>query len=344
MDSLSQIALGAAVSVAVMRRRTAVWKAAAWGAVAGTLPDLDVLVDHGDPILNMVLHRAESHALFWLALLSLPLAAAIAALHREWPHWRAWWLAIALALLTHPLLDLMTVYGTQLLLPFTNRPYGVGSVFIIDPLYTLPLLVGTVWALVSRGSTAGLRANVAGLVLSTAYLAWGAAVQQHVARLAAQSLAQQGVAVQQLLVTPSPFNSVLWRVVAVGSGQGGAPVFFYEGFHSLLDAPGPITFDRFDRGDALAVHLQGHDGTQRIRDFSHGFYKLQVQGDSLRVSDLRMGQEPNYTFSFAVARRASDGEAWQVVPAQAAGSRGDLRQALAWLWQRLQGHPLPPPR
>jgi inner membrane protein len=359
MDSLSQLALGAAVSVAVMRRRTAVWKAAAWGAVAGTLPDLDVLVDHGDPILNMVLHRAESHALFWLALLSLPLAAAIAALHRERPHWRAWWLAIALALLTHPLLDLMTVYGTQLLLPFTNRPYGVGSVFIIDPLYTLPLLVGTVWALVSRGSTAGLRANVAGLVLSTAYLGWGAAAQQHVARRAAQSLAQQGVAVQRLLVTPTPFNSVLWRVVAVGQGPaasaaagspgpggaaGPAPVFFYEGFHSLLDAPGPITFDRFDRGDGLAVHLQGHDGTQRIRDFSQGFFKLHVQGDSLRVSDLRMGQEPNYVFSFAVARRRVESGAWQAMPTQAAGGRGDPRQALAWLWQRLQGHPLPPPR
>jgi inner membrane protein len=351
MDSLSQIALGAAVSVAVMQRRTAVWKAAAWGAVAGTLPDLDVLVDHGDPILNMVLHRAESHALFWLALLSLPMAAAIAALHRERPQWRAWWLAIALALLTHPLLDLMTVYGTQLLLPFTNQPYGVGSVFIIDPLYTLPLLVGTVWALVARGSSAGLRANLAGLVLSTAYLAWGVAAQQHVARLASQSLAQQGVVVQQLLVTPTPFNSVLWRVVAVGTGPaaaGGAggtgEVQFYEGFRSLLDAPGPITFDRFDRGDALAVHLQGHDGTQRIRDFSQGFYKLQVQGDSLRVSDLRMGQEPNYVFSFTVARRQGDGGAWQVVPSQAAGGRGDMRQALAWLWQRLQGHPLPPPR
>ena len=82
MDSLSQLALGAAVSVAVMRRRTAVWKAAAWGAVAGTLPDLDVLVDHGDPILNMVLHRAESHALFWLALnglVTMPLATALLA-------------------------------------------------------------------------------------------------------------------------------------------------------------------------------------------------------------------------------------------------------------------------
>ncbi|MEY3520684.1 MAG: hypothetical protein RLZZ177_1399, partial [Pseudomonadota bacterium] len=61
MDSLSQLALGAAVSVAVMGRRTAVWKSALWGAVAGTLPDLDVLIDQGDVIRNMVLHRAESH-------------------------------------------------------------------------------------------------------------------------------------------------------------------------------------------------------------------------------------------------------------------------------------------
>jgi inner membrane protein len=78
MDSLSQIALGAAVGVATMGRRTAVWKAALWGAVAGTLPDLDVLIDHGDPIRNMVLHRAETHAPFWLTLFSLPLAPASA--------------------------------------------------------------------------------------------------------------------------------------------------------------------------------------------------------------------------------------------------------------------------
>ena len=67
MDSLTQIALGASIGVAVMGRRTAAWKAALWGGVAGLLPDLDVLIDHGDPILNMVLHRAETHALFWLA-------------------------------------------------------------------------------------------------------------------------------------------------------------------------------------------------------------------------------------------------------------------------------------
>ena len=175
MDSLSQIALGAAVSVAVMGRRTAVWKAALWGAVAGTLPDLDVLIDHGDAIRNMVLHRAETHSLFWLTVFSLPFAALVARLSGEWSQWRRWALAMWLALVTHPLLDAMTVYGTQLALPFTNHPYGVGSVFIIDPLYTLPLLFGAGWALAGGGSRRGLTANTVGLALSTAYLAWGVA-------------------------------------------------------------------------------------------------------------------------------------------------------------------------
>lgn len=191
MDSLSQIALGAAVGVAVMGRRTALWKAALWGAVCGTLPDLDAFIDHGDPLSNMVLHRGDSHALFWLTVIAAPLATAIAWLHGERALLKRWVLAVWLALITHPLLDFMTIYGTQLLRPFSTEPLGTGSIFIIDPLYTLPLLIGTGMAL--AGGPRALRWNAAGLLLSTAYLAWGLAVQQHVERLARQSLAGQTV-------------------------------------------------------------------------------------------------------------------------------------------------------
>ena len=59
MDSVTQVLLGASIGVAVMGRLTALWKSALWGGVAGLLPDLDVLLDHGDPILNMIRHRAE---------------------------------------------------------------------------------------------------------------------------------------------------------------------------------------------------------------------------------------------------------------------------------------------
>ena len=336
MDSVSQFALGAAVGVATLGRRTAVWKAALWGGLCGTLPDMDSFIDHGDPISNMTLHRADSHALFWLTLAAPPIAWAAARIHGEMRQFRRWWLAVWLALVTHPLLDTMTVYGTQLARPFSEHPYGVGSVFIIDPLYTLPLIVGVAMAL-RRRDTSGLRWNQAGLLLSSAYLGWGFAAQQHVTQIAAASLADAGIAAQRVLVTPTPFNSVLWRVVAV------TPTNHHEGFYSLLDREPRIRFDRFDRGEALYAALAGEWHVKRIASFSRGFFKLSRHGSQVRISDLRMGQEPNYSFSFVVAEQRGD----TLVPATlptAAGGRGDIRRSLAWLWRRAGGDAVAPPR
>lgn len=332
MDSLSQLALGAAVGVAVMGRRTRPWKAAAFGALAGTLPDLDVFLYWGDPIANMVLHRAETHALVWLTLFALPFGALVAWLARECTQWRRWCVAMWAALVTHPLLDAMTVYGTQLALPFSNHPFGVGSVFIIDPLYTLPLLAGTGWALATRS----LRANAIGLALSCAYLGWGVLVQQQVRDTALAALAAQGLAHQRLLVTPTAFNSVLWRVVAVGDTG------YHEGFRSLFDRGAAMHFDRFERGAALERALADSAALRRIAAFSKGFYKLETRGDRVVIADLRMGQEPNYTFAFEIAQQHSAPVPLQ--PAVQVGSRPALDRALPWLWRRALGEPLPPPR
>jgi inner membrane protein len=333
MDSLTQAALGAAVAVGVMHRRTAVWKAASWGALAGTLPDLDVLIDHGDPILNMVLHRAETHALFWLTLFSAPLAWLVARLHGQQALWMRWWLALWLVLVTHPLLDAMTVYGTQLLLPFTNDPFGVGSLFIIDPLYTLPLLLGVVVALAWRKQ--GLTANALGLVISTAYMGWSVVAQHQVQQIARATVQAQGIQAKGMLVTPSAFNTVLWRVVVMDEQA------YHEGFYSFFDADRSIQFRRVDRGAALELGLAHIDGAQRIRAFSKGFYALRDDQGLIRITDLRMGQHPTFTFAFHVAERHSAAVA--LVPARAAGQRPDPAVGLPWLWRRMWGERIPSP-
>jgi inner membrane protein len=358
MDSLTQIALGSAVGVAVMGRRTAVWKAALWGAVAGTLPDLDAFIDHGDPILNMTRHRAESHALFFLTL-AAPLLGWIASRldHRtdgfqrraapSWNHatsggsdprsggaWGRWTLALWLVLITHPLLDAMTVYGTQLLQPFTDHPYGVGSVFIIDPAYTVPLIVGVVAALRLKNER-GQHWNAAGLALSTLYLVWSFGAQQYVERIARASLEQAGVEAQGLLVTPSPFNTVLWRLVAI------TPTQYLEGHHSLLDAQPSIRWTAHDRGAELIAAHGDEPAVARMATFTHGFYSLTESDGRLFVTDLRMGQEPAYTFRFnlgSAAARANGGHAPTLE-----GLRPDVGIALPWLWQRLLGNDIPPP-
>jgi inner membrane protein len=334
MDSLTQIALGSAVAVATMGRRTAVWKAALWGAVAGTLPDLDAFIDHGDAVLNMVLHRGESHALFYLTLFAPLMAWGVARLHGEGALFKRWWLALWLVLITHPLLDTMTVYGTQLLLPFSNHPFAVGSVFIIDPVYTVPLLVGVVVAL-AAAPRAGLRANAIGLWLSSAYLVWSVLAQQHVTQLVQASLQRQGIAAERVLVTPAPFNTVLWRVVAMGNDG------YVEGHRSLLDASPEIEWRRYDNGAALAQQHTDVDGLRRIAAFSQGFYKVDERDGRLFVTDLRMGQEPSYIFRFDLGTLAERAQGPR--PAQLVGDRGDLQAGMTWLWRRLWGEPLPPP-
>jgi len=332
MDSLTQIALGASVSVAVMGRRTAAWKAALWGGVAGFLPDLDVVIDHGDDILNMVRHRAESHSLFFLTL-AAPLMAGLAwRAHRprgESGHFRRWWLALWLALVTHPLLDLMTVYGTQVLQPFTDEAYGVGSIFIIDPAYTLPLLAGLVLALAWRSS--GVQANRWALGLSTAYLAWTVLAQALVLGHARSSLAALGLPTQQVLVTPAPLQSLLWRVVVVDGKR------FHEGYYSFFDGDRPVRFTAYDRGDSLLDLHAAHPQVQRIARFSDGFYKLSQEEGRLFVTDLRMGQQPHFVFHFDL------GMPGQAVPARNQGMRGDVGEGFRWLGRRMLGEDLQAP-
>jgi inner membrane protein len=324
MDSLSQLALGSALGVAVLGRHTPVWKAALWGGLAGTLPDLDALIDFGDPIRNMTYHRAESHSLFYLTLLAPLLALLATRLHGAGAGFHRWGIALWLALFTHPLLDWMTVYGTQLGLPFTATPFGLGSIFIIDPLYTLPLVFGVTLALSRRS----LRWNTAGLVVSCAYLAWSATAQARVALLADRSLARQGIEVQQVLVTPTPFNTVLWRVVAMTSTG------YVEAFHSFFDPGTDLRFDHYGSAVGLREPLRGIWGFDRMAWFTQGFYALSEREGRAIITDLRMGQEPSYVFAFAVAQR---GSAFHEIPPERTGDRGDPGALLAWTWHRLRG-------
>lgn len=332
MDSLSQIALGAAVGVAVMGRKTALWKAALMGAVCGTLPDLDVMINHGDPIRTMTLHRTESHALFYLTLAAPFFAWISAALAREMHFFKYWLLAVWLVLITHPLLDAMTIYGTQLALPFSDYPFGIGSVFVIDAFYTLPLLIGTGIAL-ARKQLTGLRWNTIGLIVSSGYLLWGLAMQFYVGTLADKSIAKQGLTVQQRLVTASPFNSLLWRVVAI------TPEGYAEGFYSLFDNDTAIRFVEYPRGDNIYGVVRANWEVNRIAWFSHSYFKMEEQNGVISIADLRMGVEPYYTFTFNIARYTSDGNHQKIIFIAPEQAMPPINRALTvqWFWQRLLG-------
>lgn len=140
----------------------------------------------------------------------------------------------------------------------------------------------------------------------------------------------------RLLVTPAPLNTVLWRIVAQDEQH------YYEGFHSLLDPAGPIRFQRYESGGALAADLPRDNPAFSLQSFALGFVRFDDMGGELRVADLRMGQEPHYAFSFVVAERGTDGILKNVKP-RAVGSRANIGESWSWLIQRISGKDLPAP-
>jgi inner membrane protein len=345
MDSLTQIVLGAAVGTAVLGRKAGGVRAAVWGGLCGTLPDLDVLVPYGDPVRDFTFHRAESHSIFWLSVVAPALAWLMARIHRAADaaagiRYRDWWLLAWLVLVTHAGLDAFTVYGTQLLLPFSDYPVGLGSVFIIDPLYTVPLLVGLTAALGWRHHepARAARWNALGLGASTLYLAWTVAAQAHVLGQVNRSLAATPLADGRVLATPTPFNSLLWRVVIVDEGA------YYEGHVSLFDGRDRVRLVRHDNPTHLLDAVADDWTVRRLAWFSKGFYGVrQARGDAtqLVMTDLRMGQTPWFVFAFVVAEH--DGARMvPVAPRQLAPERPPVT-ALAWLWRRILDADARPP-
>lgn len=299
MDSLTQVALGACVAAACVpaaRRRSAL----ALGAALGTLPDLDVAIDFGGPVENFTMHRGFSHSLLVLVPLGLVIWLG---LRRWWPPVResprAWLAAVMLALVTHPLLDAHTAYGTQLCWPFDPPPVAWATVFIIDPLYTLPLVLAAVAVLVRPRSPRARTWLVAGLAASTAYLGWSWVARETVARNARASLAALGAAEARIFVTPTPFNTLLWRVVAIDGERD------LEGLDSLVADDGPIEFTVGPSGRALLESAATIPAAERLRWFANGFVRAGVEGDELVITDLRMGQDPDYVFRHAVATRGN---------------------------------------
>ncbi|MFC1525555.1 metal-dependent hydrolase [Candidatus Latescibacterota bacterium] len=332
MDSVSQAALGGVIGHTVLGHRVG-RKAAAWGAVCGTLPDLDVFIPLGNDVLNVTMHRAASHSLLVLCLAAPAVAWGITRIHRDtWQYWRGWMLLALLSLVTHPLLDAFTVYGTQLLWPLRAPPVTWSTVFIIDPLYTMPLLAGLIAGLVwHRGSGLGSRGwrwGLWGLGLSCAYLAFALGAKLHVESAARRDLAAQGISAEQLLTVAAPFNTLLWRIVAVDDEA------YYEGYRSLLDGgETPTPFTRYPRNPELLQDLSDHWAVQRLQWFSKGYWAAGERDDTVYLVDLRMGFEPRYVFAFAVGERTPAG----VIAAD--GRRLQLFEfdpgQVAWVWRRI---------
>jgi len=314
LDPVSQAALGAITARSVAPADMAKGALIA-GAALGAVPDLDVVFSIGGDFFDTLKHhRGVTHSLIVLLAVG-PLAGHW--LWRRfgdglrWGRQHLWWLAVAtLALLSHPLLDGLTTYGTQWLAPFSDRRFAVNAMPIIDPVFTLILIGGLAAGIWLKSPRRRKACALAALVLSCTYLAYGWAQNREAAQFAAAQLETEGVADYELSAFPTILQ-VHYRRIVVRT-----PSEVRVGYYSTW-SPCAIQWGRASRaGPAAASALAATDEGRTFDWFTMGWSFPVVQplanGFQVTLNDLRYGAtlDPGESF-FSIGARFD--AAWRLL-------------------------------
>lgn len=286
MDSITQATLGAAVGEAFLGKKVG-YRAAAWGVALGILPDLDILINpFVDNVVEIRSHRGFTHSFVFCFLAAPVFGWLIDKVHKSLDvGWIRWSVMVFFIFLTHIFIDLPTTYGTQIFRPFSDTPHTLDSLFIIDPLYTTPLFLGLIVALIlNRNTRARIIANRTGLFISTLYLIWGFGIKSHVHSVFTESFQNQYGIHEKVKTTPNGPSTFLW------TGYVEKQDTIYNAVYSIFDDEKQLEFTAIPKNSHLIEPYLNDRALQTLLWFSRGYFKAEIEGDQLVFYDLRFGR------------------------------------------------------
>jgi len=266
MDSLTQALLGAA-TFSVVKNRSIGKVSILIGALAGTLPDLDVLLA---PLFNEVafltVHRSFSHSILFAVLVSALLAGIFHNAYKKQYKLFNWYAAFFLAIFTHDMLDCFTTYGTKLLAPFNPYLFSTNNIHTFEPIYTSILLIGAIGFLIAKSkSTKAQRIIRNTLFISCIYLSGTFASKAVAVNKFTTQLKQLNIKYQELMVSPTPLNSLLWNAIAK-TDEG-----YYFGAYSLLDGSKEIPFYFENSNSEILSRLKQNKKVNHYLSYTQNF-------------------------------------------------------------------------
>ena len=339
MDSITQIVLGAACGEVVLGKKIGN-RALLFGAIGGTIPDLDVFVGkiiYNSEIDSMAFHRGFMHS-FLFAILG----AFVFGFFAFWLYNRGkrfgmttqkdWvWLFFA-SIFTHPILDSFTAYGTQLFAPFSNYRVAFNNISVADPVYTLPFLVLLIVVMFFKRTSTKRRLFLKlGLGVSSLYMMLTLVNKCYVNGVYKKALEDEKINYLRFQTQPTILNNFLWYGIAE------TETAYFVGFYSILDTKSTISrWHKLPKNHNLIS--DNIKDLETLAWFSGGYYNLSETADSKTYlfKDLRYPlmdeEDPNSTiFKFTITK---SGDRWEAAPFYAPNVN---RSSLNSFWARLKG-------
>lgn len=331
MDSFTQIVLGIAVAE-VCAGKELKNKTFLYGAILGTIPDLDVVVgSFMTDVDGVYIHRGISHSLFLFLFLSPIFGWLISKIEKhkisfKKASWMAFW-----GLFTHVLLDLFTSWGTQVLWPLETR-FAFKTIFVIDPLYTVPLLISLIFVWRNKDHLLRIKHVKRGLIISSSYLVLTVFVKLYALNQFEKTLENQGVSYSEIIVKPTAFNIILWNANVAIDGA------YLLGDFSLFDSQ-PISFKRYSKNETVELKLKENPDFKKLQKISEGWYLISEKEDNLYFNDLRFGllndnpANPQFAFSYQFIKTDKG-----IIAVEVMKEKRDGKALLAKVFKRLKGN------
>ncbi|WP_412561111.1 metal-dependent hydrolase [Winogradskyella sp. MIT101101] len=339
MDSLTQIVLGAACGEAVLGKKIGN-KALLFGAIGGTIPDLDVFVGsllYGNEIDAMLFHREFMHSVLFSVLGAFLLGWLVHKLYnsgkrlhtttqKDWTKLFFW------SLFTHPILDCFTPYGTQLFAPFSNYRVAFNNIAVADPLYTAPFLICLIILMFfNRKSNQRRLWLKLGIGISSFYMLLTIFNKIYVDNVFENSLSDKGISYSRYSTQPAILNNVLWYGIAETEEA------YQVGFYSLFDAS-----NRFSDWQTIpktrALTKAEYNDIRDLAWFSNDYFNVELTADdNYLYKDLRyplVETRNGYKAVFNL-RLFKDGDRLNMKPF--APEMEDFEYTMDALWRRLKG-------
>jgi len=332
MDSLTQIVLGAAVGEVVLGKKLGN-KAMLYGGIAGTIPDLDIISSYfTDTVTAISIHRGFTHSIVFAILFAF-IFGWIVSKYEIYKNTKRWFWLFFWVFFTHSILDSCTTWGTQVFWPFDFR-VAFKTIFVIDPLYTVPFLVFLILAMFQNRTSKKRRFyNNAGLIISSAYLVFTFLLKWIAFNQFESALEKQHIDYSQLNTRPSPLNTILWSANVVTEDS------YLLANYSFFDSK-PITFESYPKNHHLLGNLVENEKVKRMISISEGWYIMSQDNGNLYFNDLRFGllslepKSKNFVFKYKI----EVDNLGELIFTEEPKVGRDGKKLLSDLWGRLRGN------
>ena len=287
MDPISQAVTGAAVSQFI--KKVPIRQVILCGIIGGLFPDIDIFIrSNEDPFLSLEYHRHFTHALLFVPVIAFVVSVLIyVIIYRRRVSFFSVFMPTSLGVASHGVLDSLTTYGTYLYWPVSSVRESFNFISIIDPLYTLPILLLLLLAYFMKKHSFSFMAFLWGAL----YLSFGAYQHYTVKEYIVKIAAERGHKAENILITPSIFNNILWRTIYRHNDTYYVDAIRHIPWQKTIHYPGGRTAVYRQNLQDTPSNKQEKD-IERFEKFAQGY--LYVPGEYPDdIADLRYSGLPN---------------------------------------------------